>query len=82
MTLIMLFVPHQTNKAPFILVGFLILTIGCFLTGPSNLLGLPNSLSLMRAGMVSAGVGRALISSFQSAYTMKSGEQPFREEGE
>ena len=59
-----LFASHKTNKIYLILTGYFILTIGAFLTGPSKLFRLPNSLSLMRAAMCLSGVGKSLVYSF------------------
>ena len=73
----LLLVPHKTDKYFFILVGYLLLTVGTFLTGPSKLLGLPNSLSLMKAGMCVCGVGVAPLMSLGSVFAYQSGEKEF-----
>lgn len=64
MTVFLVFVPHRVNKLLFILPGYFILTAGAFMTGPSKLLGLPNTLDLMKSGMCVAGVGKAPMFSF------------------
>ena len=56
-TLSLLFVPTKVRKTLFILVGNFIIVIGSLLAGPSKLLGLPNTLTLMRTGMWTAGTG-------------------------
>ena len=56
-TLALLFVPTKVRKTLFILVGSFIIVVGSLLVGPSKLLGLPNSLTLMRTGMWTAGTG-------------------------
>ena len=72
-TLSLLFVPTKVRKTLFILVGNFIIVIGSLLAGPSKLLGLPNTLTLMRTGMWTAGTGRALMESFSSGYMEKHG---------
>lgn len=68
--LLALCVPHNANKLGFLLGGSLLLPVGTFLTGPSQLLDLPNSLGLMSAGMAVSGAGRSLIQSFFTVYVI------------
>ena len=56
----MLFYPEGTNRVPTMVVGNFVFAIGAFLTGPSYILGFPNSISVMRAGTILGGVGRVL----------------------
>ena len=53
-------------------MGSLLLPVGAFLTGPSHLLGLPNKIELMIAGMAVAGVGKSLIQSLFSVFMIES----------
>ena len=69
-SVLLLFVPHKMNKYFFILAGFFTLTTGAFLIGPSALLGLPNELKLMKAGMCVAGVGMSPMMSFGMSYAL------------
>ena len=59
------------------LPGYFILTAGAFLTGPSDLLRIPNDLDFMRAGMSVAGVGKALVYSFSQTYMLQKCEQVY-----
>lgn len=73
-TLFFFLIPHSTDKGLFMLAGYVILTVGVFLTGPSSLFGLPNQLGIMTAGMVIAGIGKSLVESLSWTYIMNSGE--------
>ena len=44
-----------------IVVGSFISVAGAFLTGPSELFGLPDTVELIRAGMIVSGIGKAVI---------------------
>ena len=76
-TLFLFLIPHNINKAPFILAGLVILTVGAFLTGPSRLFGLPNEIKIMTAGMLVAGVGKSLARNLAQAYVMIEGEREY-----
>ena len=52
---------------------------GALLTGPSQILGLPNELNIMKSGLWIAGAGRALMESFSSGYMEKYGNEKFGE---
>ena len=54
-------VPDRINKAYFTIPGNLIAAIGFFLLGPSYTLRFPDSILLMRVGMVVSAIGRSLI---------------------
>ena len=45
-------------------IGSPILTLGCFLIGPSELLKFPDSINILRAGLVVGGVGKGLVQCF------------------
>ena len=60
-TLLALFIPRNINQASVIVVGYIASTIGALLTGPSCLIGLPNSLGLVTAGMVVSGMAKSLL---------------------
>ena len=72
-------IPDKINKTSFIVVGGFVLAAGAFLTGPSRVFGLPNSLELMRSGLVVAGIGKALLKSYNLVYIVKSGQDAFPE---
>lgn len=69
--LLLKIVPDKLNKSYFTLPGNLIAAIGFFLLGPSSTLKFPNTLSLMKAGMVVCAVGRSLIFYFAVSETIK-----------
>lgn len=75
-------IPDKINKTSFIVVGGFVLAAGAFLTGPSRVFGLPNSLELMRSGLVVAGIGKALLKSYNLVYIVKSGQDAFPEKKE
>ena len=61
------------NKFILVLIGCFGMAVASFLTGPSQLLGLPNILSLIRAGLIVGGVGSALIQNYAITHVIKSG---------
>ena len=78
----MLFVPHSVHKTYFLLIGAFLLSLGSFLSGPSNLLGLPDVLSVVLIGVSAAGVGKGLILSLFWGYILKNGISKFAEKEE
>lgn len=72
-SLLILFIPERVNKVFLIAVGCFTLAIGAFLTGPSSLLDLPDSIGLITAGMIASGIGKALIQSYAATYVVISG---------
>lgn len=79
MTTLALFVPERVNKVFLIVVGCFTLMVGAFLTGPSRLFGLPNKIGIITAGMITSGVGKALIQSYSVTYAIMSGQEAFPE---
>ena len=51
----------KMNYRLFVSIGLICLAVGCFLMGPSELLRLPDSLNVMRAGFVVGGTGKGLV---------------------
>ncbi len=78
----MLFFARCVDKGLFLLVGYALVATGLFLVGPSRLLHLPDSLSLMQAGMFVIGVGKAPLASFATTYAMEKAGQCFPEQME
>ena len=58
---LILLIPDRVNKMFLIVVGSFISVAGAFLTGPSELFGLPDTVGLIRAGMIVSGIGKAVI---------------------
>ena len=81
-TFLLLLLPERFNKMILVVVGGFLAAGGAFLTGPSQLLGLPNSIDLIKAGMMVSGIGKALIQSFVVAYIMQCGQEAFPEKSE
>ena len=79
---IILFIPERVNKYCFIMVGCFLAAVGAFLTGPSGLFGLPDILSLIKAGMIVSGVAKAFIQCYAVPYAVKSGQSAFRDHQE
>lgn len=67
----MLFVSERINKVPIMVIGNIIFAVGAFLTGPSHIYGLPNSLNIMKVGVIMGAVGRVLTSGPSESYIMK-----------
>ena len=59
---LLLLVPgSKVNKVLFIIAGGFCAAVGAFMSGPSQLLGLPNSIDLIGVGMIVSGIGKGLI---------------------
>lgn len=54
-------IPNKVNRIALIVVGCFISVVGAFLTGPSKLFGLPDTIGLMTGGMIASGIGKAIV---------------------
>ena len=79
---LILIIPDRVNKVILVTIGSFITVVGAFLTGPSKLFGLPDKISLIRAGMIVSGIGKAMMQSYVVTYIIKSGQDKFREHKE
>ena len=59
--------PEQWDKRLFLIVGHFLLGLAPFLIGPSRLLHLPDSASLVGVGLFLGGGGRGVITCFTVA---------------
>ena len=50
--------------------GSFVFVVSAFLTAPSKILGLPNSITIMRIGLIVGGIGRVLTQGPSEAYLM------------
>ena len=82
LSLILLPIPDSRNKVFLVGLGCFTAAVGAFLTGPSKLLGLPNSIKLTTAGMVSSGLATSLIQSYVFTYILKEAENAHKESKE
>ena len=73
----LLLIPDSRYKVLLVAFGCFISAVGAFLTGPSKLLGFPNSIKLTTAGMVASGIAKSLIQSFVFTYVLKEAETAY-----
>lgn len=81
-TLLLIAISDSKHKASFIVIGCFIAVVGTFLTGPSRIFGFPDQIGIITAGMITSGIGKAIISTFAPLYTITSGQETFSEEKE
>lgn len=82
LTIGLMFVPERTPKLPFLITGCVLLGASPFLIGPSLIFHLPDTLDIMKVGLVLGGLGKAFAMSFVIPWGCEAIRNAFPEEEE